>query len=188
MDINKFIGEKITYYRKLNNLTIEELASKTNISASTITKYEQNQMQINSGKLNKIARSFDLEIDHFYPNNHDIDDYQREKITFSENLLYYLQLNGITRKQFSVDLNYRYATVLDWLNANTYPRAEKITEICKYFNISKSDLTESKRKINQNKKKLLIYTITSKLEKKELNEKHLHKIIRMIDTYITEIK
>ncbi|HHJ7002508.1 TPA: helix-turn-helix transcriptional regulator, partial [Streptococcus pyogenes] len=45
-------------------------------------------------------------------------------------------------KEFSKAMNFKYSTVLDWVNAKTYPRIDKIELMANYFNVEKSDLVE----------------------------------------------
>lgn len=45
-------------------------------------------------------------------------------------------------KEFSKVMNFKYSTVLDWVNAKTYPRIDKIELMANYFNVEKSDLVE----------------------------------------------
>ena len=47
-------------------------------------------------------------------------------------------------KDFSNRLDFKYSTVLDWLNAKTYPRIDKIEKMANYFGVEKSDLVEAK--------------------------------------------
>lgn len=51
---------------------------------------------------------------------------------------------GIDRNKLCADLNFKYMTVSDWINAKTYPRIDKIEILASYFNIKKSDLVEEK--------------------------------------------
>lgn len=58
----KTLGEKIKILRKVNNLTQKELALKIGITASTITKYENGQLEPNIEVLNKIATTFNISV------------------------------------------------------------------------------------------------------------------------------
>lgn len=51
---------------------------------------------------------------------------------------------GIDRNKICADLNLKYTTFTDWINAKTYPRIDKIELMANYFGISKSDLVEDK--------------------------------------------
>ena len=48
------------------------------------------------------------------------------KETMAANLKYYMRLNGVDRNKLVDDLNLKYMTVSDWINAKTYPRIDKI--------------------------------------------------------------
>lgn len=62
----------------------------------------------------------------------------------SKNLKKFMSLYDKSRNQLCDDLNLKYSTVSDWINANTYPRIDNIELLANYFNIEKSDLIENK--------------------------------------------
>ncbi len=66
------------------------------------------------------------------------------KQVFSENLLYYMNKNGIKRNNLCEALGFPYTTVCDWINATKYPRIDRIEAIANYFGIEKSDLIEKR--------------------------------------------
>lgn len=72
------------------------------------------------------------------------------KEIMAKNIRYYMEKRGLNAKDFSIELNFKYSTVLDWLNAKTYPRIDKIEMMANYFNIEKSDLVEDKDKEKEN--------------------------------------
>ncbi|MGW8382236.1 XRE family transcriptional regulator [Streptococcus parasuis] len=65
----------------------------------------------------------------------------------SNNLKYYMNRKGVDRNQLCSDLDLKYMTVSDWINAKTYPRIDKIESLANYFGINKSDLIEEKSTI-----------------------------------------
>lgn len=71
------------------------------------------------------------------------------KKIFSENLKYYMTINRKTRVDVCRDLEIPYSTFTDWCNANIYPRIDKIELLANYFDIKKSDLVESKEKLDK---------------------------------------
>lgn len=72
------------------------------------------------------------------------------KEVMAKNVRYYMEKRGLNAKDFSIELDFKYSTVLDWLNAKTYPRIDKIEMMANYFNIEKSDLVEDKDKEKEN--------------------------------------
>lgn len=66
------------------------------------------------------------------------------KSTMAKNIKYYMELNDIDRNKLCADLNIKYTTLCDWLNAKTYPRIDKIELMANYFHIQKSDLVEER--------------------------------------------
>ena len=70
------------------------------------------------------------------------------KTIFSKNLRYYLDRTNKSQTDLVKDLNFRQATVSDWLNAKKFPRIDKIETLANYFNIEKSDLIEERKPHN----------------------------------------
>ena len=64
------------------------------------------------------------------------------KEIMARNIKRYMQKMGISRKDFCERLGFAYSTVTDWLNAEQYPRIDKIEMMANFFGISKADLVE----------------------------------------------
>ena len=45
-------------------------------------------------------------------------------------------------------MDFKYSTVLDWVNAKTYPRIDKIELMANYFGIEKADLIEENNQLH----------------------------------------
>ncbi|MDG4503396.1 XRE family transcriptional regulator [Streptococcus suis] len=69
------------------------------------------------------------------------------KEVMSKNLKHHMNKKGVDRNQLCSDLDLKYMTVSDWINAKTYPRIDKIELLANYFGINKSDLIEEKSTI-----------------------------------------
>lgn len=68
------------------------------------------------------------------------------KPVMASNIKYYMAIKGINAKDLSKVLNVPYTTVRSWVNAEYYPRIDKIEMMSDYFGILKSDLIEEKQK------------------------------------------
>lgn len=64
------------------------------------------------------------------------------KKVMAQNIKMYMEDKGISRKEFCKRLGLAYSTVTDWLNAEKYPRIDKIEMMANFFGISKADLVE----------------------------------------------
>lgn len=69
-----------------------------------------------------------------------INNTDKNKKLFSQNLKYYMNINNKSRSNLSHDLNISYTTICDWVNGKVIPRSKKIEPIAKYFGIDVSDL------------------------------------------------
>lgn len=64
------------------------------------------------------------------------------KQVMATNIRRYMEAIGINRKEFCQRLGLKYSTVTDWLNAEKYPRIDKIEIMANFFGVSKADLVE----------------------------------------------
>lgn len=68
------------------------------------------------------------------------------KQIMAENIKRLLDMKGLNPRQMALALDFKYTTVLDWVNAKTYPRIDKIEIMANYFGVNKSDLIEEKNR------------------------------------------
>lgn len=66
------------------------------------------------------------------------------KEVFARNLKYYMDREGINQKEMAKIVGVSAPAFCEWLNANKYPRIDKIEMLANYFGILKSDLIEDK--------------------------------------------
>ena len=66
------------------------------------------------------------------------------KEIMARNIRRLMDENNIDRNTICSDLNFKYTTFTDWINAKTYPRIDKIELMANYFHVPKSDLVEEK--------------------------------------------
>lgn len=72
------------------------------------------------------------------------------KDIMASNIKYYMSKYDIDRNKLCADLDLKYMTVSDWINAKSYPRIDKIEMLANYFGVKKSDLVEQKADYNNN--------------------------------------
>jgi transcriptional regulator with XRE-family HTH domain len=66
------------------------------------------------------------------------------KTIMAENISYFMKRDNLDRRTLAALVGAPYTTVCDWLNANTYPRIDKIEKMANLFGVSKSDLVEKR--------------------------------------------
>ncbi|MDM8261901.1 XRE family transcriptional regulator [Ligilactobacillus salivarius] len=108
---------------------------------------------------------------------------------------------GLNTKEFSNKLDFKYTTVLDWVNAKTYPRIDKIEKMANFFGIEKSELVEEfnydntyLNKLNntvmqltiENKKKVVDYA-DKRLREQLRTENKIHSIVENDNTYYVDV-
>lgn len=71
--ISKIIGNKITYYRKMKGMTLENLSKVVGVSEQQQSRYERGINRINVDRLYQYAKVFDINlIDFFVFNNKEL--------------------------------------------------------------------------------------------------------------------
>ncbi|MGI1827435.1 XRE family transcriptional regulator [Ligilactobacillus salivarius] len=108
---------------------------------------------------------------------------------------------GLNTKEFSNKLDFKYTTVLDWVNAKTYPRIDKIEKMANFFGIEKSELVEEFNEDNtylnklnntvmqlntDNKKKVVEYA-DNRLKDQIRQENKIHSITETDNTYYVDV-
>lgn len=93
-----------------------------------------------------------------------------------------LNQNGMTAKEFSEKLGFKYTTVLDWIHAKTYPRIDKIEKMANFFGVDKADLIEPHRDPKEDdekpltrNQKLIAYSIDP-----DISDEERQAIIEMV--------
>ena len=64
------------------------------------------------------------------------------KKVMAQNIKRCMKTKGISRKELCNRLGFAYSTVTDWLNAEKYPRIDKIELMANFFGVNKSELIE----------------------------------------------
>jgi len=67
------------------------------------------------------------------------------KSIMAKNLRRLMQERNVSAKEMSKALNFPYTTLLSWLNAENYPRIDKIEIMANYFGVQKSVLIEEEK-------------------------------------------
>lgn len=121
------------------------------------------------------------------------------KRIMSDNIKRHLSQRGLNVKDFSIEMDFKYTTVLDWVNAKTYPRIDKIELMARYFGVDKSDLVEEYNPIKekQSTTKQILDNVFSKLEtnrqdkvvsyaQSELEEQNKENLVQLFSYNVQE--
>jgi transcriptional regulator with XRE-family HTH domain len=73
MDFNVLVGNNISYYRRLKNLSQEELASKADIDRTYMSSIERGKRNISLLVAIKISKALDINLNNLLENNNEID-------------------------------------------------------------------------------------------------------------------
>ena len=67
------------------------------------------------------------------------------KQILAQNILYYMNLKGVTKQQLCAALDIKYSTFVEWIKGRAYPRIGAVEKLAHYFGCEKSDLIEDRR-------------------------------------------
>jgi len=71
------------------------------------------------------------------------------KQTMAKNIARYMKIHNMKRRDLADCMGVPYTTVCDWLNAETYPRIDKIEKMAQIFGVSKADLVENQTALDK---------------------------------------
>lgn len=103
------------------------------------------------------------------------------------NIKRFMDAKGVTNQQLCADLNFKYTTFMDWINAVTYPRIGKIEAMANYFGVQKSDLIEDKS--SEKEKPVIDDGLTESQRKlidfaKGLSEDQADKVLQLMQSIV----
>ena len=67
------------------------------------------------------------------------------KQILADNILYYMDVKGVTKQQLCAALDIKYSTFVEWIKGRAYPRIGAVEKLARYFGCEKSDLREDRR-------------------------------------------
>ena len=67
MDINKYVGERIKYFREAKNMTLMELAEQMDMYYQNLSRYETGDRKTNNEILFRLSQLFNVSINDFFP-------------------------------------------------------------------------------------------------------------------------
>lgn len=71
IELTQYIGSRIKYYRKLNKMNQDELATVLNTTKQSISRYEKGIRKANQDILFQMCNVFNVPIYDFFPSKHD---------------------------------------------------------------------------------------------------------------------
>lgn len=109
IDIEK-IGKKLREYRKVNNMTLEELGNLLGKTKATVGKYETGEIIIDTVTLLEICNIFNIDFNSICSINTTV---EKSVNPFSSNLLYlyYISRNGLLISQLDLEQRSTYISV-----------------------------------------------------------------------------
>ena len=107
----------------------------------------------------------------------------------AKNIRRHLNKLGLNVKDFASEMDFKYSTVLDWVNAKTYPRIDKIELMANYFKVEKADLIEEygsrknvlSSEINFDPRQAILLSNYNKL-----NDNRKDKLVRVSEKLLAE--
>ena len=147
------IGERIKYYRQINNISRQELATKFEISIHTLSKYEQGQREPSIDMITMLSDYFNISVDELIGHTcnlsaeNSIDMIPQHCETnvnklslFAERLKMYRVLKGLTQKELADMVGVTAVTINRYENGQREPDIDLLMKISKFLDISVDSL------------------------------------------------
>ena len=106
------------------------------------------------------------------------------KQILADNILYYMDVKGVTKQQLCADLDIKYSTFVEWIKGRAYPRIGAVEKLALYFGCEKSDLIEDRRKkaaegdgLSNSQRKLIQFAQCVPADKAELVLRVIQSIV-----------
>ena len=202
-----YFNTQLNHLMSVHGTKQVDLVNALDIPKTTINGYVKGTSLPNMGNLQKLADYFntlksDLDLrfkkdaDKHLPVYNQLTDIRKHKMikmsnldnkeTMAQNIKYYLKQKGVSRHKLCDDLNIKYTTFCTWLQADAYPRIDKIEMMANYFNISKANLVEDKDAIKND-----ITTIYNQLHEKRQAKVYNYareQLKEVVDMFSTNLK
>ncbi len=129
--------EAIVDYTIKNDITINQLASKLNISCSTLSRWINSEFTPSIKDVKIVSNFLNISADYLFGLSDcttisSIDN----SLTFAEKLKKLLMDSNISSYKLAKDCNFQKSAVSKWLNNQREPRIVNVVEIAEYFNCS----------------------------------------------------
>lgn len=158
ININKYIAEKLRYYRIKRNITQQELGTYLGITSQTVSRYENEILDISPEMLFKLAEYFKISINDFFPMPY-MDNSKNIKIVSDKDEIMKLFGNNLKNARIKLGLNQKElaeriskkgkrvgnTTISNWEKGITTPDVDNIAIICKLLNVDANYLLDLKK-------------------------------------------
>lgn len=129
VDLSKYIGGKIKFYRELNNMTQDDLADSLGTTRQSVSRYENGDRKANQDILFDLADIFDISINNFFPQTKSISDIDS----------IYKQLNKIRKRNVYLYAEKQLQEQISEESINTV-NDDKVAYITDYFNRDQQEI------------------------------------------------
>lgn len=125
------VGSRIRYYRLLNNLTQDELATRSALDRSTIIRYENDLVEHSIDIVDRISETLKIIPSIIY------DDYLKFISSDYDNKIKYIRMRlGLNQKELGEIIGVNQATISNWERSLSMPSRESFTILKELINES----------------------------------------------------
>lgn len=144
--VNRTVFAKnLAFFAQRSGLTQNDIARKTGKSKSVVSNWFNARNYPRIDIMEELANILDVSIADLVDESNDGAALSDERVIMAQNIKYYLEVKGVSRKQLCAALGLNYNTLSSWLQGEKYPRIEKIVAMADYFGCNKSDLVEKRK-------------------------------------------
>ena len=141
MRTNEQIVDYINIVRKQNDLSINELARKTGLAKSSLSRYFNKSRKFPLNEIDVFAEALHLKPEEILGLNPTSDNFSNiNSNTYGENIRKLRSLHKITQKQLAKMLDVKPTTVASWEQGRNKPLMDKVIKLSQVLKVSPNDI------------------------------------------------
>lgn len=145
------------YIRKEKKISQEDMAKKTGIDRSTISRIENGEIETSIDNAIKISNALDIPLQKLISIDLSLKNIETKNISnfFPKNLKYLREKKGLEQQELAELLNVGRSTISCWENGIRSPQMEYVLKLAQYFKINDEfifkDLSSEENQTNDKK-------------------------------------
>lgn len=132
-----FLAQNLKYLRNRNDEQQKELAEMVNVTAATICKYENGDVEPNLNTLVMLAKHFRVSLDDLV-----LSDLRPPVPQYVLNIKYLREKKKLTQQELADELNVSRSTIAGYEAEGKQPSIDKLSKISDYFGVTLDQLVK----------------------------------------------
>ena len=134
---NNYFNKNLKYIRIKKGITQQEIADKLKINRSSISRWENNEMEATIGNAISVSNYFNISLNDFIFKDLSM---SSASAFFSKNLKYLREKKDISKNKLGNMIGVNQTTIGRWENEEIIPSINNVEEVSKALNVDLIDL------------------------------------------------